>query len=335
MGVYIIAELGDNHNGKPEYAFQLVDKAVEAGVDCVKFQVFKTEEIISFKAEKAEYQIANTGNDENQFEMVKKLELGFDVYVKLYEYCKKKNIDFLATAFDLPSADFLDHLGMPFWKIPSGEITNLPLLIRIAKSNKPIIMSTGMCTMEEIKTAIHVLKTHGAGIIRLLHCNTEYPTPYKDVNLRAMATMRETFGVEVGYSDHTSGIEVPIAAVAMGAAIIEKHFTLDKNMEGPDHKASLTPNELKAMVQAIRNTECALGDSVKKPSPSESKNITIARKSIVARRPIKAGEIFTEENLAVKRPGNGLSPMMWFEVLGQVSQSDYELDEMIRFDSDK
>lgn len=329
MGVYIIAEMGDNHNGDRSLAFRLVDEAVNAGADCVKFQVFKTEEIISRHAQKAEYQKKNTGTDENQFEMVKKLELDFSVYEELFAYCKTKEIDFLATAFDIPSVDFLQNLGMEKWKIPSGEITNLPLLIRIAQTGKPIIMSTGMCTMEEIQTALNVLEQNGAGNVSLLHCNTEYPTPFEDVNLRAMKTVEETFGKPVGYSDHTVGIEVPVAAVAMGAAIIEKHYTLDKNMEGPDHKASLNPRELKEMVRAVRNIERAMGDGIKAPSPSERKNIDIARKSIVARRTIRKGEIFTEDNLAVKRPGNGISPMKWFDIIGRRAGKDYSADEMI------
>lgn len=329
MGVYIIAEMGDNHNGDSRLAFQLVDEAVNAGADCVKFQVFKTEEIITLHAQKAEYQKNNTGTDENQFEMVKKLELDFSVYEELFAYCKTKEIDFLATAFDIPSVDFLQNLGMEKWKIPSGEITNLPLLIRIAQTGKPIIMSTGMCTMKEIQAALDVLEQNGAGNISLLHCNTEYPTPFEDVNLRAMKTMEETFGKPVGYSDHTVGIEVPVAAVAMGAAIIEKHYTLDKNMEGPDHKASLNPEELKEMVKAVRNIEKAMGDGVKVPSASERKNIDIARKSIVARGAIKKGETFTEDNLAAKRPGGGMSPMRWFDVIGTTAGRDYEADEMI------
>lgn len=329
MGVYIIAEMGDNHNGDRSLAFRLVDEAVNAGADCVKFQVFKTEEIISRHAQKAEYQKKNTGTDENQFEMVKKLELDFSVYEELFAYCKTKEIDFLATAFDIPSVDFLQNLGMEKWKIPSGEITNLPLLIRIAQTGKPIIMSTGMCTMEEIQTALNVLEQNGAGNVSLLHCNTEYPTPFEDVNLRAMKTMEETFCKPVGYSDHTVGIEVPVAAVAMGAVIIEKHYTLDKNMEGPDHKASLNPRELKEMVRAVRNIERAMGDGIKAPSPSERKNIDIARKSIVARRTIRKGEIFTEDNLAVKRPGNGISPMKWFDIIGRRAGKDYSADEMI------
>lgn len=329
MGVYIIAEMGDNHNGDSALAFRLVDEAVNAGADCVKFQVFKTEEIISCHAPKAEYQKNNTGTDENQFEMVKKLELDFSVYEELFAYCKMKEIDFLATAFDIPSVDFLQKLGMEKWKIPSGEVTNLPLLIRIAQTGKPIIMSTGMCTMEEIRKALDVLEQNGAGNISLLHCNTEYPTPFEDVNLRAMKTMEATFGKPVGYSDHTVGIEVPVAAAAMGAVIIEKHYTLDKNMEGPDHKASLNPEELKDMVKAVRNIEKAMGDGVKAPSASERKNIDIARKSIVARKTIRRGEIFTEDNLAVKRPGGGISPMGWFDVIGTTAGRDYEADEMI------
>lgn len=332
MGIYIIAEMGDNHNGDSALAFRLVDEAIGAGADCVKFQVFKTEEIICRDAQKAEYQKNNTGTEENQFEMVKKLELDFSVYEELFAYCREKGIDFLATAFDIPSVDFLQKLGMEKWKIPSGEITNLPLLIRIAQTGKPIIMSTGMCTMEEIRTALDVLEQNGAGQISLLHCNTEYPTPFEDVNLRAMQTMEETFGKPVGYSDHTVGIEVPVAAAAMGAVIIEKHYTLDKNMEGPDHKASLNPKELKEMVTAVRNIEKAMGDGVKTPSPSEKKNIDIARKSIVARKAIKKGDILTEDNLAAKRPGSGISPMRWFDVLGRVAKKDYEADEMIIFE---
>ncbi len=329
MKTYIIAEIGDNHNGNPDLAFEMVDKAVEAGVDCVKFQVFKTEEVISFNAQKAEYQIENTGNDENQFEMVKKLELDFSAYEKLFEYCKMKKVDFLATAFDLSSADFLQNLGIKKWKIPSGEITNLPLLIKIAKTHKPIIMSTGMCTIEEIHTAINALKKYGAGEITLLHCNTGYPTPLEDVNLLAMKQMEQEFGLKIGYSDHTVGVLVPIAAVALGATVIEKHFTLDKNMDGPDHKASLEPQELAEMVQAVRKTEIALGNGEKKPSKSESKNIDVARKSIVARRKILKGEVFTEENLATKRPGNGISPMKWFEVIGKTAKRQFEYDEKI------
>lgn len=327
--VFIIAEAGDNHNGKFELALQLVDKAVEAGADCVKFQTFVTENVVSKFAEKAEYQKENTGADENQYEMIKKLELSFDQFREIQAYCQKKGIIFLSTPFDLDSIDFLQEINIPFWKIPSGEITNLPYLIRIAKTGKDIILSTGMSTMEEIANALDILKSNGAGNITLLHCNTEYPTPYEDVNLRAMKTLKDTFQIPVGYSDHTQGIEVPIAAVASGACVIEKHFTLDKTMEGPDHKASLEPDELKNMVSAIRNIEKAMGAKEKFPTKSEKKNITIARKSIVAKCDIKKGEKLTEDNLYVKRPGDGISPMKWFEVIGTTAIRDFKEDELI------
>lgn len=326
---FIIAEAGDNHNGSLELAYQLVDKAVEAGADCVKFQTFVTEEVISKRAEKAEYQKESTGSEESQYEMVKKLELSFDNFRELQKYAKGKGIEFLSTPFDIQSVDFLEGIDVPYFKIPSGEITNLPYLIRVAKTGRKIILSTGMAEMDEIAEAIRVLKENGAGEISLLHCNTEYPTPMEDVNLKAMLTLKEKFGVRVGYSDHTKGIEVPIAATALGAEIIEKHFTLDHNMEGPDHKASLEPDELKAMVEGIRNIEKALGNGIKTASNSEKKNIDIARKSIVARKKIVKGELLTEDNLAVKRPGNGISPMKWFEVLGTEAIRDFEEDEMI------
>lgn len=327
--IFIIAEAGDNHNGSLELAFQLVDKAAEAGADCVKFQTFVTEEVISKRAEKAEYQKESTGSDESQYEMVKKLELTFDNFRQLQQYAKEKGLMFLSTPFDIPSVDFLESIHVPYFKIPSGEITNLPYLIRIAQTGRDIILSTGMAQMDEIESAVTILKEHGAGGISLLHCNTEYPTPMEDVNLRAMLTLKEKFGVRVDYSDHTKGIEVPIAAAALGAEIIEKHFTLDHNMEGPDHKASLEPDELKAMVEGIRNIEKALGSGIKTASNSEKKNIDIARKSIVARKKIVKGELFTEENLAVKRPGNGISPMKWYEVIGTKAVRDFEEDEMI------
>lgn len=328
MGVYIIAEAGDNHNGRFDLAIRLVDVAAAAGADCVKFQTFKTEEVISKYARKAQYQIDTTGN-ETQFEMVKKLELPFDDFTKLCAYCEKKGIQFLSTPFDIPSISFLQTLHLPLWKIPSGEITNLPYLLSIAETKKPVIMSTGMCTIEEIQLAVNALKENGTPNITLLHCNTEYPTPFEDVNLNAMRTLKERFGVDVGYSDHTTGIEVPIAAAALGAAVIEKHFTLDKRMEGPDHRASLEPAELSSMVTSIRNIEKAMGDGIKAPSPSERKNIDIARKSIVARCAIKKGELFSNDNIAAKRPGNGISPMRWFELLGTVAKRDFEEDEMI------
>lgn len=326
---FIIAEAGDNHNGSRELAFRLIDKAVEAGADCVKFQTFITEEIISKRAEKAEYQKAATGSDESQYQMVKKLELSFEQFRELQKYAEERAITFLSTPFDIPSVEFLDSINIPCFKIPSGEITNLPYLIKIAETGRDVIMSTGMAELNEIESAINILREHGSGDISLLHCNTEYPTPYEDVNLRAMLTLKEKFGVRVGYSDHTQGIEVPIAAVALGAEIIEKHFTLDHNMEGPDHKASLEPDELKQMVDGIRKTEKALGNGIKTASPSEKKNIQIARKSIVARRDIIKGEILTEENLAVKRPGNGISPMRWYEVIGTKAIRDFSEDEMI------
>lgn len=329
MGIYVIAEAGDNHNGSFELALKLVDAAKAAGADCVKFQTFRTEEVISTRAEKAEYQKASTGTDESQYEMVKKLELSFDQFRQIKAYCDTVGIRFLSTPFDIPSVRFLREMDMPFWKIPSGEITNLPYLLEIARTKKPVVMSTGMCEMEEIQAALDVLRENGTPKITLLHCNTEYPTPFGDANLRAMAFIRERFGVEVGYSDHTLGIEASIAAAALGASIIEKHFTLDKTMEGPDHQASLEPSELKALVAGIRHVEAALGDGVKRPSPSERKNIEIARKSIVARQAIRRGEPLTEENLAVKRPGSGVSPMRWFEVLGTHAVRDFQADELI------
>ena len=328
MSVYIIAEAGVNHNGDINLAYQLVDAAKAAGVDCIKFQTFKSENLVSHTAQKAEYQKAATG-DSSQQDMLKQLELSFGEFVSLKEYCDRKGICFLSTPFDFESIEFLNSIDMPFWKIPSGEVTNYPYLVALAKSGKPVVMSTGMCEMQEIEDAITVLRENGTSEIKLLHCNTEYPTPYEDVNLRAMKTLRDAFGVEVGYSDHTKGIEVPIAAVAMGAAVIEKHFTLDRNMEGPDHKASLEPQELKQMVDSIRHIEAALGSGDKKPSPSEKKNMSVARKSIVAAKRIKAGDILTEENITVKRPGNGICPMRWEEVLGTRAVRDFEEDELI------
>lgn len=329
MGVFIIAEAGVNHNGLLKNAKKLVDIAKKAGADCVKFQTVIPENVVSKYAKKASYQVKNTGTNESQLDMIKKISLTFDEFIELKEYCEKKDILFISTPFDLDSIEFLNKLGMKFWKIPSGEITNLPYLIKIAEAHKPVIMSTGMSTMEEIDEAIQVLKKYGAEEIKLLHCNTEYPTPFKDVNLKAMLTMKERFNLEVGYSDHTEGIEVPIAAVAMGATVIEKHFTIDKAMEGPDHKASLDPDELNKMVRSIRNIEQALGYGEKQPSKSELKNIEIVRKSIVAKGKIKKGDFFTEENIAIKRPGNGISPMNWFEVLGTQAKREFAEDELI------
>ncbi len=328
MGVYIIAEAGVNHNGSLDLACRLVDAAKAAGADCIKFQTFRAQNLVSRNAGKADYQKDTTG-DGSQADMLTKLELSYDAFSRLKQYCEEVGITFLSTPFDLESAAFLDQLGVPFWKIPSGEVTNLPYLEALAKTGRPVVMSTGMCEMDEIEAALRVLREHETSDIRLLHCNTEYPTPFADVNLRAMETMRNAFGVEVGYSDHTKGIEVPIAAAALGATIIEKHFTLDRNMDGPDHKASLEPEELAAMVSAIRNIEQALGSGEKTASPSERKNIAVARKSIVAKRSIKAGERLTEDNLTVKRPGSGVSPMRWRDVLGTAAIRDFEEDEMI------
>lgn len=328
--VLIIAEAGVNHNGDIQLAKQLVDVAVESKADAVKFQTFISEKCIVKGANKAKYQEETTGNDEDQLEMVKKLELPYEAFIELKEYCGKKHIIFMSTPFDLESADFLNRIELEIFKIPSGEITNYPLLKKVGQFQKRVIMSTGMSSIDEIRSAITVLNGEGTTDISLLHCNTQYPTPIEDVNLRAMLTLKKEFGVSVGYSDHTKGIEVPIAAVAMGAEIIEKHFTLDKNLPGPDHKASLEPNELACMIDGIRNIEKALGSYEKKVTDSEWENIAIARKSIVALKTIKKGEIFTEENLTVKRPGTGISPMRWNEILGKVSDKDYHEDEMIR-----
>jgi N,N'-diacetyllegionaminate synthase len=328
---FIIAEAGVNHNGNIEIAKKMIEVAKECGADAIKFQTFKAEKVISKYAPKAEYQKQTTGEIDSQLEMVKKLELSFDDFIVLKEYCDKLNIMFLSTPFDFESIDFLDDLGLEIFKIPSGEITNLPYLEKIGKLGKKVILSTGMADLGEIEDALDILTSCGTKKedITILHCNTEYPTPYEDVNLLAMLTIKEALKVKVGYSDHTLGIEVPIAAVALGASVIEKHFTLDKNMEGPDHKASLEPHELKVMIDAIRNIEKSLGNGIKKPSKSELKNKDIARKSIVAKREIKKGEIFTEDNITVKRPGNGISPMRWYEVLGKVALKDYKEDELI------
>jgi len=332
MSVFIIAEAGVNHNGSIELAKRLIDVASNSGADAVKFQTFKAEKLVSKNAQKAEYQKENMKNNDNsQLAMLKKLELDFDVHVELIEYCKEKNIMFLSTPFDHESIAMLNKLELKIFKIPSGEITNLPYLIAIGKLRKKVILSTGMANMSEIKNALNILDKAGTKKedVTVLHANTMYPTPMEDVNLRAMKTIGSTFNVAYGYSDHTLGIEVDIAAVAMGACCIEKHFTLDKTMEGPDHKASLEPEELKAMVKAIRNIELALGSSTKKPSPSEIPNMEIARKSIVAQKCIKKGEVFSENNLTIKRPGNGISPMKWDEVLSTKAIKDYDEDELI------
>lgn len=328
MSVYIIAEAGVNHNGCFDIACKMVDAAKNSGADCIKFQTFKTEKLVSSSAQKAEYQKTTTG-DGSQMEMLKKLELSREEFVAIKNYCDRIGICFLSTPFDIESIEFLKTFEMPFWKIPSGEVTNYPYLVTIAKTGKPVVMSTGMCNLSEIQEAIRVLRKHGTREIKLLHCNTEYPTPFEDVNLKAMKTLRERFNLDVGYSDHTKGIEIPIAAVAMGATVIEKHFTLDRNMEGPDQKASLEPDELKAMVKAIRNVEKAIGNGIKQPSQSEKKNIVIARKSIVASREIKKGELLSDENLTTKRPGNGMNPMKWPDVIGTFAKRDFAEDEMI------
>lgn len=329
--VFIIAEAGVNHNGSINLAKQLIDVASEAGVDAVKFQTFKTENLVSKNAQKADYQKETTNSQESQFDMIKKLELDIDTHHQLISYCNSKNIMFLSTPFDLDSIDLLNNLGLEIFKIPSGEITNLPYLRHIGSLKKKVILSTGMADIGEIEDALDILINEGTlkENITVLHANTMYPTPYEDVNLKAMVTIGNTFDVAFGYSDHTLGIEVDIAAVAMGAVCIEKHFTLDKNMEGPDHKASLEPDELISMVKGIRNIELALGSSVKKPSPSEKPNIKIARKSIVASTDIKVGDILSENNLAIKRPSGGISPMRWDEIIGTISVKDYNKDEQI------
>jgi N,N'-diacetyllegionaminate synthase len=329
--VLIIAEAGVNHNGSMETAKQLVDVASEAGADMVKFQTFFADRIVTISANKAEYQNQTTDASESQHAMIRKLELSREMHEDIIEYCKHCNIEFFSTGFDTQSIDMLVDLGLEQFKIPSGEITNLPYLRHIGKYGKPVILSTGMANLGEIEAALVVLEASGTQRknITLLHCNTEYPTPMEDVNLKAMLAIRDAFGVKIGYSDHTLGTEVSVAAVAMGATVIEKHFTLDRNLPGPDHKASLEPGELKAMVQAIRNIEKALGDGIKRPSPSETKNKAIARKSLVAATDIRRGESLTEANIAVKRPGNGISPMRWDEVLGRTAIRDFEADERI------
>ena len=320
MKTLIIAEAGANHNGKIEIAFQLIDEAKKAGADIVKFQTGIPEKVTSRYAHMAEYQKKNIGTNESQLNMIRKISLSYSDY---------KGISFLSTPFDLESITFLDNLGCNIWKIPSGEITNYPYLVRIAKTRKPIILSTGMSTITEIRDAIDLLLSKGTTDIKLLHCTTEYPAPFEEVNLRAIETLKQRFGYEVGYSDHTVGIEISIAAVVMGATIIEKHFTLDRNMEGPDHKASIEPNELAEMIRSIRNVEKAIGDGRKIPTKSEEKNIPIARKSIIAACRIIKGEILSEVNLTTKRPGSGINPMRWNEVIGTKAIRDFDEDELI------
>jgi N,N'-diacetyllegionaminate synthase len=327
----IIAEAGVNHNGDLQLAKSLIDEAEAAGADYVKFQTFITELGITKSAKKANYQLGTTDNEESQFDMVKQLEFSFNDFTELFQYCSDKKIEFLSTPFDSPSIDFLQNLGLNIFKIPSGEITNLPYLRKIGGLGKEIIMSTGMATLKEVQDALIILERAGSPKekVTVLHCNTDYPTPMSDVNLKAMLTIKKELGVRVGYSDHTQGIEVPIAAVAMGASVIEKHFTLDSGMPGPDHLASLEPTQLKGMVKAIRNIEKAIGSGVKEPSPSEKINVGIVRKSIVAARKIRMGETFTIENITVKRPGTGISPMKWDSVLGKPAPRDFSKDDFI------
>ncbi len=326
----IIAEAGVNHNGDLALAKQMIDIAENAGADYVKFQTFIAEDLASSTAKKASYQIENTKNEDSQYSMLKQLELPYESHFELIEYCRTKNVKFLSTAFELKSIDFLKD-KIDFFKIPSGEITNLPYLEKVAKLGLPVVMSTGMANMQEVKDAYSVLTNNGINKddLTILHCNTEYPTPMEDVNLLAMNSIARELGVKIGYSDHTLGIEIPIAAVAMGASVIEKHFTIDRTMTGPDHAASLEPEELKEMISSIRNIESALGNGVKTPSKSEEKNIPIARKSIIAREDINKGDILTESNLIVKRPGNGINPMKWNEIIGSKATKNYKKDDLI------
>ena len=331
MSVFIIAEAGVNHNGSVDLAKQLIDIAANSGADAVKFQTFKSENLLVKDTEKTQYQKETTDASESQFDMIKKLELDEEKHKELIAYCQYKNIMFLSTPFDHDSIDLLSNLGLKIFKIPSGEITNLPYLRHIGSLGKQIVMSTGMSNLKEVEDALNILITAGTSKnnITVLHANTMYPTPMEDVNLNAMITIQQELGVSVGYSDHTLGIEVDIAAVALGASVIEKHFTIDKTMDGPDHKASLEPRELKAMVSAIRNIEKALGGDEKKPSPSESVNIEVVRKSIVANQNIKKGDLLTDKNITIKRPGNGINPMKWDEVIGSVALKNYNTDESI------
>ena len=331
MSVFIIAEAGVNHNGSIKLAKELIAVAAKSGADAIKFQTFKTENLVSKNAEKAEYQKRTTDALESQFDMIKKLELDKDAHIELMEYSQEKNIMFLSTPFDLDSIDLLNNLGLQIFKIPSGEITNLPYLRHIGSLDKKLVLSTGMSTLKEIENALNILIEAGSNkeSITILHANTMYPTPMEDVNLNAMITIQREFDIAVGYSDHTLGIEVDIAAVAMGASIIEKHFTLDQSMAGPDHAASLEPKELKSMVLAIRNIEIALGSDEKKPSSSEGLNISVVRKSIVANQEIKQGDLLTEKNISVKRPGNGINPMKWDDIIGSTARKNYNADELI------
>lgn len=327
--ILIIAEAGVNHNGDLGLAKEMVKKAREAGADYIKFQTFIPRELVTSRAEKADYQKRETTGTGTQLEMLERLALPEQAFLELQLYCGQLGIGFLSTPFDSGSIDFLSRLDMDYWKVPSGEITNRPYLEKIAHTGRKVLLSTGMSELDEIRAALDILEKNGSGEITVLQCNTEYPTPFTDVNLLAMKQMEEVFHKRVGYSDHTQGIEIPIAAAALGARVIEKHFTLDRKMEGPDHRASLEPNELAAMVQAVRNVERALGDGKKRRTASERHNVELVRKSIVASATIKAGEAFTSDNITVKRPGTGISPMQWHEVLGQQAGRDYEPDEPI------
>jgi N-acetylneuraminate synthase len=331
MKTLIIAEAGVNHNGDINLAKQLVAAAAAAGADMVKFQTFKALNLVTKTASKAAYQNKTTDESESQFEMIRKLELSKADHELLIEECHRYGISFFSTAFDTDSFDMLVNMGIKQVKIPSGELTNLPLLRYMTRLGLPVILSTGMANMGEIEAAIEVIENSGTprNLITVLHCTTEYPTPMNEVNLRAMLSIKLAFGVRVGYSDHTPGIEIPIAAVALGATVIEKHFTLDRTLPGPDHLASLEPKELKAMVDAIRNIEMALGDGIKRPSASEIKNIPIARKSLVATKSIRAGESFSANNIGTKRPGTGISPMLWDDVIGRKATRDFIQDELI------
>ena len=331
MKVLIIAEAGVNHNGDLKIAKKLIDAAAEAGADLVKFQTFNADRLVTITARKAAYQIQTTDSSESQHEMLRRLELTPGMHKEIIAHCAKRKIGFFSTAFDIESTDLLVSLGQKYFKIPSGEITNLPYLRHIGQLGRPVMLSTGMATMEEIGSALQILENSGTAkkSITVLHCTTEYPTPMPEVNLRAMISIRDNFGVKVGYSDHTLGIEVAIAAVAMGATVIEKHFTLDRNLPGPDHKASLEPEELKSMVAAIRNIEVALGDGIKRLTPSEARNKPVVRKSLVASQAIKAGEAFSAQNITTKRPGTGISPMRWDEVMGRTALRDFVADELI------
>ncbi len=327
--IYIIAEAGVNHNGSLELAKKMVAAAKAAGADAIKFQTFSAESLVTKGAKKAQYQKNTTDCGESQYDMLKKLELSYEDHCELKALCEASNIDFMSTPFDLPSLGLLEKLGVASYKIPSGEITNYPLLREIGRTGKKVILSSGMSSLKEVGEAVGTLRKWGSGEITVLHCNTEYPTPYEDVNLKAMEALKKELGTAVGYSDHTQGIEVPVAAAALGASVIEKHFTLDRNMEGPDHRASLEPGELQEMVRAVRNIEMALGNGKKEPSESEIKNIGIVRKSIVAKCEIQQGEVFTEENLTTKRPGTGISPMKWNEILGQKAKKNFHMDELV------